>query len=90
MTPILNLENLQAEISDNNAPSDYLPVKTNYNDCNWNIVAGYFLSFACGIGLDNYSKVGLEQDCKDELISRQVPEKYFSVIKKTAFLCRKI
>ncbi|MCW8107124.1 DNA phosphorothioation-dependent restriction protein DptG [Alteromonas ponticola] len=85
MTPNINLENLQAEISDTNAPSDYLPVKTNYNECNWNIVAGYFLSFACGVELNKYSKEDLEQDCKDELLSRQVSEEYFGVLRKAYF-----
>ena len=55
MESIISIENLKAEIGDN-IPSEYLPVKTNYNECNWDIVAGYFIGFAYSLELKKYSK----------------------------------
>jgi DNA phosphorothioation-dependent restriction protein DptG len=84
MESIINIDNLSAEIGDN-IPSEYLPVKTNYNECNWDIVSGYFIGFAYNLELEKYSKVEFESDCKSEFLAQQVSEKHFAVISKAFF-----
>jgi DNA phosphorothioation-dependent restriction protein DptG len=84
MDQIINIENLDSEIGDNN-PSEYLPVKTNYNECNWDIVCGYFIGFAYRLELNKYSKEDFENDCKQEFLARQVSEKNFELIHKAFF-----
>lgn len=84
MESIISIENLKADIGDN-IPSEYLPVKTNYNECNWDIVAGYFIGFAYGLELKKYSVQDFEADCKKNFLNYQISEKYFSVIRKAFF-----
>lgn len=84
MESIINIKNLEAEIGDN-LPSEYLPVKTNYNECYWDIVSGYFIGFAYNLELKKYSKEEFEKDCKQEFLSQQVSEKHFNVIHKAYF-----
>ena len=82
MDNIIDLKALAAEIGDN-IPSEYLPVKTNYNECDWDVVAGYFVSFALNKELKKYTKNDFEQDCKAELLAKQMNENFG--IKATAF-----
>ncbi|MGF1720332.1 DNA phosphorothioation-dependent restriction protein DptG [Vibrio kyushuensis] len=84
MNSIINISNLKKEIGDN-IPSEYLPVKTNYNECNWDMVAGYFISFAYGLELKNYSKQEFEADCYDVFKSKQVSDKHFQAIHRAYF-----
>lgn len=84
MASIINIENLKAEIG-NNLPSEYLPVKTNYNECDWDIVSGYFIGYAYNLELTRYSKEEFESDCKQAFLSQQVSEKHFNVIHKAFF-----
>jgi DNA phosphorothioation-dependent restriction protein DptG len=84
MESIISIENLNAEIGDN-IPSEYLPVKTNYNECNWDVVAGYFIGFAYGLELKKYSKQEFETDCKQAFLTHQISEKHFGVIHKAFF-----
>lgn len=84
MESIINIESLKSDIGDN-LPSDYLPVKTNYNECNWDIVSGYFIGFAYGLELTKYSKEDFEEDCKKAFISQQVSEKHYRIIHKAFF-----
>lgn len=84
MESIISIESLNAEIGDN-IPSEYLPVKTNYNECNWDIVAGYFIGFAYGLELKKYSSQEFEADCKQAFLTHQISEKHFEVIHKAFF-----
>jgi DNA phosphorothioation-dependent restriction protein DptG len=84
MDSIINIDNLNAEIGDN-IPSEYLPVKTNYNECNWDIVAGYFIAFAFNLELTKYPKEKFENDCKEAFFAKQITEKHFGVIRKAYF-----
>ncbi len=84
MESIINIDNLEAEIGDN-SPSEYLPVKTNYNECYWDIVSGYFIGFAYNLELTKYTKEDFLNDCKNEFSSQQVSEKHFKVINKAFF-----
>jgi DNA phosphorothioation-dependent restriction protein DptG len=84
MDSIINTENLSGDIGDN-LTSDYLPVKTNYNECSWEIVSGYFIGYAYKVELKKYSKQEFEEDCKKAFLEQQVSEKHFSVINKAFF-----
>ena len=84
MDNIIDLKALAAEIGDN-IPSEYLPVKTNYNECDWDVVAGYFVSFALNKELKKYTKNDFEQDCKAELLAKQMNEKHYAIIHKAFF-----
>ena len=84
MKSIINIKNLEREIGDN-IPSEYLPVKTNYNECDWNVVAGYFISFAYQLELNKYSKQDFEDDCTYQFNKRKVSDKHFKTIHKAYF-----
>lgn len=84
MDSIINIDNLKAGIGDN-IPSDYLPVKTNYNECNWDIVSGYFIAFSFNLELSKYSKEAFETDCKNAFLSNQISNEQYSVIRKAYF-----
>ncbi|MFT4926384.1 MAG: DNA phosphorothioation-dependent restriction protein DptG [Phenylobacterium sp.] len=68
-----------------NQPSVYLPVKTNYNECDWGIVAGYFIGSATGKELNKYAIEDFEADCKQVFIDKGVSEEFYTVIKKAFF-----
>lgn len=84
MDSIINIDNLKAEIGDN-IPSEYLPVKTNYNECNWDIVSGYFIAFSFNLELTKYSKEAFETDCKNAFLSNQISNEHYTVIRKAYF-----
>lgn len=84
MELIINIDNFRADIGDN-LPSDYLPVKTNYNECDWDMVSGYFIGFAYKLELSKYSKEEFESDCKNELLQRGVSERHTFVLRKAFF-----
>lgn len=86
MDSIISIKKLNAKVADN-LPSDYLPVKTNYNECNWDIVAGHFISFAYGLELQQYSKKQFEEDCRQVFMSQQVSAGQYRVIHKAFFEC---
>jgi DNA phosphorothioation-dependent restriction protein DptG len=85
MMSIINLEALANEISNSNPTSTYMPVRTNYNSCDWDAVSGLFIGSALGLELKNYNLETFESDCELAFKEKLNEESFWSVLKKTYF-----
>jgi len=82
---IINLEALGTSIDSKNASSSYMPVRTNYNDCDWNSVSALFVSYALGLELKSYCIEDFEAECELVFKEKLDKESFWSVLKKAYF-----
>ncbi|SFG68781.1 DNA phosphorothioation-dependent restriction protein DptG [Neptunomonas qingdaonensis] len=82
---IINLDVLTANVESKNLSSSYMPVRTNYNECDWNAVSGLFVSSALGIEIKKYSAEQFEEDCEKAFKDKLSEESFWNVLKKTYF-----
>ena len=82
---IINLDVLAAEVENKNPTSSYMPVRTNYNECDWQAVSGLFMSSALGVQLKNYPFEQFQQDCEKEFKDKLNEPNFWSVLKKAYF-----
>lgn len=82
---IINLETLAADVENKNPSSSYMPVRTNYNECDWHSVSGLFVSSALGLEIKNYSLEQFETDCELAFKDRLNEESFWEVLKKAYF-----
>ncbi len=82
---IINLDALAADVENKNPSSSYMPVRTNYNDCDWNAISGLFVSSALGLEIKKYSAEQFEVDCEKEFKDKLNEGGFWDVLRKAYF-----